>query len=138
MEASSELKGRIADYVRTRGHVSFVELQREFPEAKGDFDYGMPSHNLIIWPGLSEHFITAIQELVREQRTFLWPATAFTYMLDGMRLKLPVAKSARRYTKPRWLPVVLHNQPLPEEKPRRAAARPKKAFKTQTKTRRQA
>jgi hypothetical protein len=119
VEAGSELKNRIAKYIHGRGHVSFVELEQEFPEAKGDFEYGMPGHNLIIWPGLSEQFVVAIQELVREQRTFLWPATAFTYMLDGIGLRLPVAKTARHYTKPHWLPVVLHHQPLPEAKPRR-------------------
>lgn len=98
------LRGRVFDYVRRYQNVSFVELVREFPEAKGDFTYyAKPS--IVLWHQLSESFCAMLQEMLESGDLVVKPCPFLVYFIDGAVPQLPLAKRLREYKKAHWLPV---------------------------------
>jgi len=104
------VKKQILEYVQERGNVSFAELMRLGGDAaKGDQALCLEEYpNLIMWAGMSQPFIKAIEELLEEGRLVEKPTSLLVYMADGMLLRMPLAKSKRHYKKPRWTPVVFN------------------------------
>ena len=103
-----EIKEKIFDYIqKVRDGVSFVEIERLFSptEIKGELAMEF-KHNLIMWAGMNEKFCDAMRLLQKEKKVAVTPTTVFVYMVDGGMLKLPIAKSARDYKEPHWVPVV--------------------------------
>jgi len=112
----TSLKDRICNYILEREHVSFIELEREFPEIRGDANKGRQNlawehDNLILWTGLSDEAIDVMRALIGEGRIHMWVAGKFTYLLDGGGLDLPKATRFQAYEKPYWLPVTFHKRP---------------------------
>ena len=108
-------EGRLADaieaYVRQYDWVTFVELGRRlepFFELKGTWALEI-APNVILWLGMSQPFVDAVEHLRHEHRVWVWPSSFLTYMFDGGCLKLPIAKRIPKagYKKERWLPVTL-------------------------------
>ncbi|WP_347461074.1 hypothetical protein ABEF79_07115 [Acinetobacter sp. ANC 7454] len=101
------LKQQIFDYVKKmKGNVSFVELQKQFPQIKGDFDYAQPEYNLLFWWNVTEEFITAINELILENKIYFKLCEPLVYIGDGVIIDHPIAKEFKRYESPRWYPMV--------------------------------
>lgn len=108
-------EGRLADaieaYVKHYDWVTFPELLRRlepFTEVRGSFALEI-APNVILWLGMSEQIIDAVQQLQREKRIWPWPSSVFVHLIDGGLLKLPIAKRLPKggYKKERWLPVTL-------------------------------
>jgi hypothetical protein len=119
------LAERIDRFVRERGHVTFVELERTFPEIKGDLAITFRYENVILWNGVNALFNDAVNELIAAKRVFMWPAVgSICYIIDGKVLTLPEARSIRPYKQPHWLKVTLHYRPIPAATSRRTARRP--------------
>lgn len=104
----------IYDYVRLKNHVSFAELERDFPqfvcvENKSKLELiVLPDYsNLIIWWGWSKRAIEALQFLIANKLLQLEAASSFIYLIDGLMPTMPIAKKARQYKKPHWLPTML-------------------------------
>ena len=95
-------------------YVSFAELQRDATAYQDDQwtgDYAMEvksGTNIFLWFGMSPGAIDAIDDLVRRKVVDLVPASELVYMCDGAMPNVPIAKQARNYKKPRWMPVTLY------------------------------
>ena len=108
-------EGRLADaieaYVRAYDWVTFVELLRRlepFAEVRGSMALEI-APNVILWVGMSEAFVNAIEDLRQAKRLFAEPTVRLTYLIDGGGLKAPIAKRIPKggYKKEHWLPVCL-------------------------------
>ena len=100
----SPMAQEILAMVTNKGNVSFAELERIDGFGGGPWSIGVPDHNLIMWRGLTREAFDALEEL--RELIHPKPASFLVYMCDGKVPCLPVAKSARRYKKPHWAPVV--------------------------------
>jgi hypothetical protein len=109
---NSQIKEKIFEYVSQRKHVSFIELMNYFPDESGSGDFCLKYETIIVWVGMSENIIQAVQDLVKEHKIYLHPATSLTYLADGGGLKLPLVKEDRKYSKPHWLPMTLDVTPV--------------------------
>jgi hypothetical protein len=116
--AAGRLDEAVVAYVRRFDWETFVELQRHFGgylNVEGDVCLTpSPRHpNLILWAGMSQEFASLLLGLLDAKRLHVHGASLFSYMIDGGMLRMPLAKSARAYKKPHWLPACLRVVPLP-------------------------
>jgi len=103
----TDLKAQIFQYVRERDRATFAEFSRDIPGVKGEFEMRLNGlENIVLWAQMSSDAVDALNDLLKEERLFMIPTGTLTYLIDGGSLTYPVAKSARNYKKPRWLPVV--------------------------------
>ena len=118
-EFKGPLKEVVCKYVETYDHVTFAELGNHLgdrikePEPSASA-LEIPG-NYVLWVGFTEEFYKVIQELMKEQAIHMVPASYMSYMIDGCMLRLPLAKSAKGYKKPHWLPVVFRPGPNPDK-----------------------
>jgi hypothetical protein len=104
------IKKQILEYVTANDWVSFAELQRiegfkEPEDATSHTRLSLPGfENIILWEGLTQEAADALKELQQEQKVYLQPGSWFSYLHDGASLRLPLAKQARNYAEPHWLP----------------------------------
>lgn len=107
----SILEDKIVASIKRRGMgVSFVELERDFPEEFGEpHEYAMvmPGYeNIILWAPMSQKMADALASCIKNGRIDVQPTTPLVYAADGKALNLPLAKGKRQYKSERWLPVV--------------------------------
>ena len=104
----NDIEQRILGLVAVRQHVSFVEIKRLLGEdSRGEIWLSLPKHpNIILWPNMSQATADAITSLVKTGRLYVHPSSVLVYFVDRESLNLPLAKQARQYKKPHWLPVV--------------------------------
>ena len=104
------MREQILELVRSERQVSFVQITR-LQGARGDRALVAGDTNVVLWDGLSQEAIDAIAGLRRDGLIEYVPTSVQTYVLDGARLKMPLAKSGaamkQGYKKPHWLPVVI-------------------------------
>ena len=107
----TNMKAQILQYVKDRDRSSFAEFHREITGFKGELEMRINGfENIVLWAQMSSDAIDALNDLLNEQSLFMVPTPALTYLLDGGSLTYPVAKSARNYKSPRWLPVLFTDQ----------------------------
>jgi hypothetical protein len=110
-------KELICEYVRQMGGgVSLVELKRKYADTTGEWTWhahGRP--NTIIWSGMSETFLDAVQGAIQDGTIELRATEWMVYMIDGGALHLPLAKrfTKKDFAKPRWVPCCLHEKKAP-------------------------
>jgi hypothetical protein len=116
----TEMAEIIYALVKTRRHVSFAELDQMVPGFKKEPD-GKPTclvfselPQLVIWVGLSEEALNALDELWKSKKVFLNQCSWMVYMVDGRMLNLPIPKRKPRkgLKKDYWLPCVLDTEPM--------------------------
>ncbi|CAK8717465.1 hypothetical protein GCAAIG_06895 [Candidatus Electronema halotolerans] len=108
-----DIETEILKLLRERNHVSFAELNR-IPGFDGEGSISHPRYNnILIWHRVSEEGYHAINNLMGNYGVAITPCEQLVYIIDGLVPNIPIAKSARSYAKPRWLPCVLV---LPEAK----------------------
>lgn len=105
----TSLKAALFDYLRNNDLVTFVELLARFPEMQGDQWMAKDNPNLVVWDGLTDAGIDAIQELLTEKRAFFWVVPPSVYVAQGVTLTLPIATRGD-YTDRHWMPVALHRR----------------------------
>ena len=99
------IKESILDFVRSAGGRSCIELCDQVEGFRGDYDWIIGT-NTIIWSGVSEDAIKAMNELLNEKEVVGSGASLLVYLVDGGMLKLPLAKSLKtKYKKPHWIPL---------------------------------
>ena len=102
------LEDRVVAFITERGGgVSFVELEREFPE---EFDGQhamslMDYDNILLWQPVSLAMAGALNSASNNGRIEVKPVSEFVYFLDGKVFRMPIARRARHYKTLRWLPV---------------------------------
>lgn len=103
------LEDRVAAFITERGGgVSFIELEREFPEefeGQQSAMYLTDYDNVVLWEPVSLAMTGALNSARDNGRIVMKPTSELVYFLEGKVFNLPVARKARRYKKPRWLPV---------------------------------
>ncbi len=114
----TSLKTQIYDKIKKYRSVSFVELeeipgfkQSEEDREKGDTVFSSSEAyklNIIMWVQVSIEAIEALKELLHEKKIKATPTSVFVYLADGKMLKIPLAKSARKYKKFHWAPCVFN------------------------------
>lgn len=120
-----EMADAIEAYVRRTDWVTFVELLRHIPSAKGNLSLHL-SGNLVLWDGVSDLFADAMALLKDQRRIFPWPTTYLTYLIDGGMLNLPIVKRTPPpggFKKPHWLVTCFRVVDSSDEKPKRKAHR---------------
>jgi hypothetical protein len=121
---SGDIEGAILALVGRRDWVTFVELERElepYVEVRGDRAIELEEFaNIIVWASMSAELVDAVLRLNRAGRIHFHSTSALTYLIDGGTLKLPLAKGARAYARPRWAPMCLRTV-APAVRRRRAA-----------------
>jgi hypothetical protein len=102
------LADRVLALIRERDHVTFAELAREFPDDFANGEIALEVHdNLVIWTGMQATGAAAFKALREGGKVTMQPTQTLTYLIDGTTLRFPIAKRARAYAKPHWLPVVV-------------------------------
>jgi hypothetical protein len=99
---NEELKDAIVAFIAERQGVSCVELGREFGEGNHILEL---KHNLITVFGVSGEVAMALVELISVSEIVAIPSEVLVYVIDGVVPGWPIAKSAREYKNPHWLPV---------------------------------
>ena len=110
------MANKILALVKERGHVSFVELDREiegFTGGEHALESLRPKHsNIIIWVNLTEEGSATIRALLEQELIHTTTCSSLlVYMVDGGFLKMPIARRARHYKEPHWLPSVINPGP---------------------------
>lgn len=108
--SKEELKEIICDYVKERGHVTYVEIENIFKkygfDYKGDFAQSIKDNpKVFFWIGWNDEAIDIIWELESEEKIHKVPSSALIYLVDGYISSLPVIKSNRIYKREHWCPV---------------------------------
>jgi len=80
------------------------------PDAEGnDSIRSGECYNVVLWDGLQKNLVDAICQLLADGLIEIRSTSLLVYLVDGVRLRLPVAKSGKlNYAKPHWLPVVIN------------------------------
>lgn len=107
-------RGLVVNYVRAHPNTSFVELERLFDKNgidwKGRQAFYPPEHpGVLMWYGWSVDMVGLVADLINDGILELWYCGDFVrnYIVDGKLLRLPLAKSARDYRNPHWMPAVI-------------------------------
>lgn len=103
------LEDRVVAFITERGGgVSFVELEREFPEEFDGQEHAMyltGYDNILLWQPVSQAMAGALNSASNNGRIVMKATQPIVYAIDGKMLRLPLASKARHYKTPRWLPV---------------------------------
>lgn len=104
----ARIKTELLALVHRYDHVTFAEVSMHIDGTRGNFALYLPNNDsVMIWSGLSAEAIGATDELIREKLIHFRPTDLLVYLADGELLRLPVAKTVRKYAKPHWLPMVI-------------------------------
>lgn len=117
-EIIGSLKREVVDYIKDYGNVSFVELERKFPNHfSGDYSFRAKKDNVYFWTNMTKQMVTIIGDLVKEEIIEFSPTSFMTYLIDGKILQMDVAKKPPKggYKTPRWLPVVMNKKKKKKE-----------------------
>jgi hypothetical protein len=85
--------------------------------------------NIVIWDGMTEEGVEALQELQKEGFFKYKPCSILIYLVDGMQLAYPIAKKIKHYKKIHWIPVVLNRNNGKKPKPELIREEMKRIFK---------
>ena len=92
------------------GRVSFVELEK-IPGFAGDQGFGFATYNIVCWINISDVFMRALHDLIKDEIVVIEAASPWVYLNDGYALDLPLMKRNIKYKSPRWMPVVFNKGP---------------------------
>ncbi len=102
----------ILTLVRSEGEATFAQLESRIAGfGGGDLRLRFPGRDdLVLWVGLSEAAVAALQELKDLRLIHPLPVSMTFYLFDGGPMPdYPVTRDWRRKTKtPRWVPVAFY------------------------------
>jgi len=96
----------IINFIKSNGSTTMGQLADWFQGTKGNFEWGVIDHNLIFWIQMSENFIDVMNKVKNSKQVQMLSASPLIYLMDGKGyLKLPIAKTTRKYKSRRWCPI---------------------------------
>lgn len=114
-KSNIEIIEKIEDLVKRYKHVSFVELKKHIGDRfNGNCEIELTKwKNCILWTGVSSEFADSLYECLYNRKTIeTKPTDTLVYLIDGIMLKLPIAKRGpkdkKQYKDKHWLPVVFN------------------------------
>jgi len=101
-------KDQLIEFIGDRKGVSFVEVERRFPEIM----VGQPmvwenDKNWVYWEGWNADAWSLMHDLKRDKVLDFDPCSMLIYLIDGKALELPMVKSMRSYKTPHWMPLTM-------------------------------
>jgi hypothetical protein len=98
---------QIEAFVKGNPGATFPEVMRLFGEwSVGDTAMTLSEFpNLILWVGMSQGFVEALEEAQQLGLIHRRPSTVLVYAVDGQLLGVPVATKVKREGIDKWLPV---------------------------------
>ena len=108
------VKEEVLKFIKIHDQTSYVELEELFEQIgfnyRGKYAVGAVSaeSHLITWSGWNAEAFNILSELLAEKLIEQVSVHPVIYFLDGEGLTLPVAKTAKNYKKPHWLPVAFN------------------------------
>lgn len=120
MKTAEEIRDVILAFAKQRQTgISFVELVEAVGEedAKGDLEWYLEDKNFsncLLWAGISQRFIDGMR--MARPHLEIHPAHILVYFCDGRVPRLPIAKSAKHYKTPHWIPAVFSWREVPVAK----------------------
>lgn len=105
------IKQKLLNYIETHSGTSFVEIERLFKEHHFHYEGDRSlqgNRNLILWLDWNNEAVALINELLEEGSIICKTIHLLAYLVDGGTIPLPIAKEARAYESPRWLPVAFY------------------------------
>jgi hypothetical protein len=122
MGTMSPMAEKILELVTSYKHVTFAELDRKIEGfSGGNLEIGIDNEqasNIILWQGLTEEAVDALEELRQAKKIHQIPTIMLTYLVDGKALRLPLVKRPQHYKEPHWAPVCFNPGPAPEHPPK--------------------
>ena len=112
------LKQAITQFVRT-APASFVQLGRVLPQIRGTEDL-VVSSGFILWRGLSQDGVAALQDLHASSLIFFWLCSPGIYTRTDDAPFLRLATRVQRTGEQPWLPTVIHDRAPTAEESRKA------------------
>jgi len=108
----------VIEHIKQHSGVTVVEILKILNKcgvpAEGDQALHLPDYeNILLWLNLSTEAAVILSRVMGHPNCTCVPTRVLTYMIDGTIPSLPLARSARQYVKPRWLPVVWNWVPSP-------------------------
>lgn len=107
-------KEAVYAFIKKQGDgVTFVELLRHFPNARGDAAWGDDKLNIFFWFWVSAEAVNLLHAMRVEGLIEMKPTVPLTYLIDGAVPPYKVLKrlSKKRFAKPRWAPVIFNHVP---------------------------
>ena len=105
------LEDRVVAFITERGGgVSFVELEREFPdefEVQDNAACLTSYYNIMLCQPVSLAMAWALDSAINKGRIVMNPKHPIVYSEDGEAPVIPIARRARQDGAARWLPVTL-------------------------------
>lgn len=99
------MKNELIKLIQARPHMSFVEINRYFPNLSGDIIW-LFNANIVLWHECSDIGIDIITDLVNSNTIKALPDSEFAYLMDGKTAPFKVLKdidyNGKEY---RWLPI---------------------------------
>jgi hypothetical protein len=102
------LKQAITQFVR-ESPTSFVQLGRVLPQIRGTEDL-VVSAGFILWRGLSDDGVAALQSLHAESAIFFWLCSPDVYARTGDAPHLRLVSRSRAAGECPWLPTMIHDR----------------------------
>jgi hypothetical protein len=104
----------VAEFVEYWRYVTMAEISDwAGDEGKGDATMWWTNannslKNCVLWANVSRELAAVLQQVQQEKLIHPHEGQELTYLLDGKRLDLPIAKKPPKngYKEPHWLPVV--------------------------------
>lgn len=111
-QIQTEAISEIVEYIAEYGHTSFAEMLRIIEShdinREGDTCLSLPEYpNIILWAGLSDEAADVLDAVMMTPGMVRKPSSQLVYLIDGLLLRMPIAKRIHAYKKPHWLPITL-------------------------------
>lgn len=111
MKTAESIKTAIIEMLHAKGSGRTFKEFMEIPGFSGDTGAESATHNLFYWFNCSDEAITALKELLDENRIKLAATDWLTYEADKGIPGYPIGKDTGKYSKPHWLPVAIYKGP---------------------------
>ena len=102
------LKQAIKQFVETAPS-NFVQLARVLPQIRGTQDLTVSS-GFILWRGLTDEAVAALDELHSESAIFFWLCSPEVYARTGDAPFLKLMSRSHRVGEQPWLPTIIHDR----------------------------
>lgn len=104
------IEQQILDYCLQNPNATFAELSKNIEGFSGEFSLMEGTYsNIMLWDRISESAASALDSLQRQKKIEYKPfGTALqAYHIDGITLKLPLARNFKHYNTLHWLPILI-------------------------------
>ena len=101
------MRSQIIYRLKRLGRPALFHELADLPGFSGEAGIGIPSINIVYWPGLSLEASLTLLGLIQDEVVSLIPTRAQRYIDEEHFVALPVASDIKEHSSPHWFPVVI-------------------------------